>query len=116
MNPTKMKLQDKYKKEIYATVDRLQRELDRQTQINIINYQIPMVDQNKPIVNIKLGPRNLQALLDTGADTNLMPGAVYEQLRRDNLAPAMSPPPCGTSSERNLRRINGHCRLLSINI
>lgn len=114
MNPTKMKLQDKYKKEIYATVDRLQRELDRQTQINIINYQIPMVDQNKPIVNIKLGPRNLQALLDTGADTNLMPGAVYEQLRRDNLAPAMSPPRAGhqvRGISGESMDIAGYCRL-----
>ena len=91
MNPAKMRLQDKFRSEIHETINRLQKEIERQDKINVINYQIPIIHQTKPLVNLKLGVLTFKSLLDTGADTNLLPGHIYEQLRRDNIVPEMTP-------------------------
>ena len=95
MNPFVASLKERYKENILCTIEKLNQEIREELKISIINYQIPVIYTEKPIINLLIGNttinRLLETLIDSGADINLLPGKVYDQLKALKLVPELSP-------------------------
>ena len=95
MNPFIASLKERYKENILCTIEKLNQEIREELKISTINYQIPIIYTEKPIINLLIGNttinRCLETLIDSGADINLLPGKVYDQLKALKLVPELSP-------------------------
>ena len=95
MNPFEASLKERYKVQILATIKKLNKEIREELETQTINYQIPVISTEKPIINLLIGntavDKCLETLVDSGADINLLPGKVYDQLKVLKLVPDLSP-------------------------